>query len=431
MEKFRCPSFTKAIIPDFFDFLTNAWLNPEKFKVYEKEDNKLELVSVNKVNGLLYFIEFKIIQNTPYINISLIDEKYLVKETRYESEPKEILSSILMNERMLEHFKDVEKQSNGKYTKEDRINDKFNIYQVEELFDFFKYIDYQKGLENSYLLYQDIDKYGQSVLDIFNFLFSVYENKKFKNKLVLGDADYHYYKLDLPNKQIITYSNSASCLSDFYTFEKDLTTGRIRVFYDLVDNVQKKGFKFQYITIGKYPKIVQHYIENEVPVLIIENNIVTKNIQPNIIEHMFYINEGLSVYLDVDIPVNFDRTSYQEVLKYITIEDFNVLYSAILWSDDSKWKKGPNGYYVHFNHDMFHKEPKIKPMDFHDKGYISIFRKDSIIMTVPKDIAPDWVDFVKNGYEYVIKNSQNLLVCGLDEHEFKKVKNHLESVNLN
>lgn len=69
---------------------------------------------------------------------------------------------------------------------------------------------------------------------------------------------------------------------------------------------------------------------------------------------------------------------------------------------------------------MFHKEPKIQHMGCNDKGYISIFRDDSIIMTVPQDIAPDWIDFIKEGYKYVINNHQDLPVCDLNKNNFKK-----------
>lgn len=51
-------------------------------------------------------------------------------------------------------------------------------------------------------------------------------------------------------------------------------------------------------------------------------------------------------------------------------------------------------------------------------------------MTVPQDIAPDWIDFIKEGYKYVINNHQDLPVCDLNKKEFQKVKNHLQSVNL-
>lgn len=423
-------TFATSIVPDFFDFLDAVIYDKEKFSLFKhsKEDKEIDLLSVKTSKKKNYLISLK----PSKLTISLVDKKFKNSKKENQTEPHIILSTILLSKDFLKVFASASQDEI-----EEIINGFFKIVDKDELLDFFKEYEYHLGLENFYLLnnksqtteFENED--GEAISADLIFLFSVYKNRKFTKSLSLGDDDYHYNKLTIPNKEIISYSNSASDLSDVYIFEKDLITNNIKVFYDTYEGVENKGFKCESIVIGKYPKVIKHYIENESPIFEIENNIVIKNSSNRFKDDLYWITKALSEYLNIDIPLPFDSSSFEEFLNHVVITDMNVIYSCVLWGYETKWVKGEKGFYLKFDRDMFYSEGNYMRPEPTGKGYISLFdRKKSSIMKAPKDIAPDWIDFVKKGYEYVINNYAEFRVCEAKEKDFVAVEKHLKSIGI-
>lgn len=423
-------TFATTIVPNFFDFIDSIVYNKEKFSLHRhsKEDREIDLLSIKTSNKKNYLVSLK----HPKLTISVVDKKFKNSKIEDQAKPHIILSTIIMSKDFLKVF-----AAAGQNEIDGIINTLFKIVDEHELLDFFKEYEYHLGLENFYLLHDESqiseiqNEDGEDILADLNFLFSVYKNRKFKKSLSLGDDDYHYNKLTIPNKEIISYSNSASDLSDVYIFERDLITNHIKVFYDTYKGVENKGFNCESIVIGKYPKVIKHYIENESPIFEIENNIIIKNSSNRLKDDIYWITKALSEYLNIDIPLPFDSSSFEEFLNHVVITDMNVIYSCVLWGYETKWVKGEKGYYLNFDRDMFYNEGNYMRPEPTGKGYISLFdRKKSSIMNVPKDIAPDWIDFVKKGYEYVINNHAEFRVCEAKEKDFVAVEKHLKSIGI-
>lgn len=313
MKEIYFKQFGHLFCNDYENFM--SFLKDKSFfkQIKDKKHNHKDLISYEsneKYNGLSYIVK---IQSNPFsetISFYSCSGDYFNSENEYSNNLNRLFSldlklfNICNNMRNNPLIKKAFEIMGD--TSMNNAPNVLNVGDIEGLKQFFIDCDYQLGLENFHELIEDYSEHDEEILFKINFILDMYNNKKFTKKLLLGDS-YHYVKCDAEGKEVFSYASDASD-DYFFIFEKDIETKNIRVFFDFMSNIDKKQFKFSSCVVGKYPKIVNHYLLNETPCFISSNgnNKVEKNTQTFLFQDIDYIASSLAEHLKIKLPKIFD-----------------------------------------------------------------------------------------------------------------------------
>lgn len=284
------------------------------------------------------------------------------------------------------------------------------------------------------------DKYHYFEEDMANYNFGLKRDidviiesaKHFNRKLTLGSDCFNKHVFG--DKEVIAYTSTSACVTTFILYERDVVTGHIRIFEELENNVDDEKFPHDTIVIGRYPKIVQYYIENTDPCVVIENDVVIKNDNPHVVLTSSFIATSLAEEYSIEKRVPYDITSLASVMEYLITDNINLLYTYGMWSSNAKWKKNEQGrYYIELPEDMLATRKRGTPMVHGGKayGYITDYRFKSPMNKIPEsgEIEPEWLDLIVKSFTFVSKYRKKLDVCEINDNDLKQVEDKLLSRN--
>lgn len=409
--------------------------NTDLFCVLEKEGKMLKIASNEKYNDKLYMLEMTSYSFPSHVNVYEIDEKYLNKKTRYEVEPYQIFGLAPVNQSYIDKVNEIFETNKINDLEQVKISDfsqHYKIFDIEASVDFFKAFNLKHTLENVPTLIEESLEEDKSLIRDLSFLFDVYDHEEFKDTLTLGDADIHFDKLDYKDKKVITYSSSSSCVSTFTTFVKE-PNGNMKVFFDYVDRIPKK-FKIEYITIGQYPNIIEHYIENEKPIFEYKDGKIIRNNCSHLKSELYYITSSLSQEIEVEIPLFFNKESLEELMKFTKFRNLNGLY-LMLFNEHSKWKfnQDNTGRFIALDKEMYsdveRSKLELEKDDFTDSLYIYELTK-SPIMRMPKNALPEWKELAINAFLYVKENYKKFSYSNITKKDINLIEKKLKEDGL-
>jgi len=305
------------------------------------------------------------------------------------------------------------------------IEQNCEIWNVNKLFDFLKDIDF-KCFDEALLIYnkQKKQKNKEIVFTIKN-LFNVLDKIKYGNYRISDECFEYSFAKQNENYQmayIIKYNQA-------YFFEKDKNT--IKIFKE-EDPYSQRNAGFSYFGLHK-DKIKQQkalisnkkYFKSKTPIFEI-NSKKTINNDLVFFENLIAFILHLYTKNQIEIPLPFDKEKLEDIVQHIKYLDLNNMYVDFLWNTEAnvKWKKGASGYFLSIDPLLFNFDKLAKPVKLIKNEHtasVSSFNKNSNIMNLPKNISPEWIDFVKKSYEYVLKNHRNFKFSNLKDSDFEKV----------
>lgn len=306
------PQFGQLFCNDYEKFISS--LKTSKFfkEVKGKNHNNKDLISYvsnERYNGLSYIIKAR---STPFSKtLTLYSCKREYFKARQDVYPTlnrlfsmdlrtlDIHNNTSNNTELRKMFDEL----GAPFT--DNVPNVLTVGDIDGLKQFFIDSNYELGLKNFEKLIEDYSEYDDEFLFKLNFIFDMYQNTKFKKKLMLGDS-YHYIKCDVDGKEVFSYANDSSD-DYFFIFERDVNTKNIRVFFDFMSNIDKHTFNYKSCVVGEQPNIVKHYLLKEIPCFESAdgNSKVIKNTQTYLLDDIEYIASTLAKHLKVKLPEIF------------------------------------------------------------------------------------------------------------------------------
>jgi len=427
---------SKEIIERSNDFYKEI-KNSNKFKIKEDSEDLKSFISNKKFNGFYYEIKFKLTESgLKHFITSIKKGKNLKSFEDYFTES--IISFPLID------VEKMKKKFENKYLNKDEFSDEdmvssfvevlseisFSLNDIRGFKDFLNVFQLN-SIKSEFLDYclDDINVYEIESSVYLKTIFNAYKvMPKYKS---FNDNDYHYCKYEFNNKEILVFSNSASCLSYFIIFEKEIKNESYKVYLDIVDNIENK-FKFDSIIIGKYPEIIKYYVENKEPDLEFKNGKFISINNPNVIKHLDDHYDMLFKMYQKKIKKEYDEENLEDVLKYMKLSNLNGLYTYGLWSTESKWIKNKEGeFYIDFG-DLVgllkNNENGLSLIDG-DAGYVSLVRDNSPMIKIPKGkIKKDYLNLIKESYKFVKENKEKMKVCDITDKQIEKVEKILKDI---
>lgn len=312
MKEAYFAQFGQIFCNDFENFI--AFLKASKFfkEVKGKKYTNNDLVchqSIGKHNGLSYIIKTR---NTPFSKtltlFSCKGEYFKAKQEVYPALNRLFsvdLKTLAMSNAMKNNAEIQKIFADLGAPETNNAPNVLSVGDIDGLKQFFVDCKYELGLNNFEKLIEDYSEYDDEFLFKLNFILDMYQNTKFKKKLMLGDS-YHYIKCDVDSKEVFSYANDSS-EDYFFIFERDINTKNIRVFFDFMSNIDKNTFNYKSCVVGDQPNIVKHYLLNETPCFesVDGNTKVIKNTQTYLLDDIEYIASTLAKHLKVKLPEIF------------------------------------------------------------------------------------------------------------------------------
>ncbi len=413
--------------------------NSNKFQIKEDSENIKSFISNKKINGFYYEVKFKLANSgLKHFIASVKKEKNIENFKDYFSNAVIVFPLINVQEMK-------EKVQNDPLKKYEELNDgtdmisslievlserSFSINDIKSFREFINLFEI-KSISSEMLDHclEDINIYELESNIYLKTIFNAYDLMP-KSKS-FNDNDYHYNKYEFNNKDILVFSNSASCVSYFIIFEKDKNNEDYKVYLDVIDNIDN-NFKFKSIIIGKYPEIIKHYVENKDPDLEFKNGRFTSINNPNIIKHLDDHYDMLFKMYQKKIKKEYNEEDLEEVLKYMKLSNLNELYTYGLWSKESKWIKNEKGeFYIDF-------EDLVGLIKYNENGlsliedqtsYVSVVVDNSPMLKIPKGkIKKDYLNLINESYKFIKNNKEKMKVCDVTDKQIEKVGKILNDI---
>jgi len=419
MREIELPTFSGAVVMVMEDMFLTALKNGDmkKLSQIKNYNNKTEttLITQNPYNGFQYIFKLD-----DMLTIYRIQKDKVEKQDMYR---EHIMSTLIASPSALEKFKkDGEFKLMSSYG--------FHISSIKHLKQMMVDLNLNHFDDKYHYFEQDMALYDFGFKSDVNVVFEAATH--FKRKLTLGSD--HFNKYVFENKEVVAYTSDSACVTTFILYERDLETGNIRIFEELEENVDDKKFPHDTIIIGRYPKIVQHYIENTEPCAVIENSVVIKNENPHVVLTSCFVASTLADEYSIQTQVPYDVTSLTSVMDYMFSDNINLVYTYGLWTSKAKWKKNEHGrYYIEFTDDMLSIKKRNSPMVHGGKnyGYITDYHFKSPMNTIPEqgDIEPEWLDLVVKSFTFVSKYRKKLDVCEVTDNDLQQIEAKLLARN--
>lgn len=415
MRNIELPKFSGAVSvvleAVFLEGLKNGAF--QKLSEETKYNNKIEttLITQHKYNGFQYIFKLDEVFSIYRVAQEKVDNQ--------ETDREHIITATLASPAQWEKFK-----LDGKFKL--MSSHRFVVSNISLV----KKMMIDLGLnhfDDKYDLFEDDMKvYDFGFKRDIDIIFSSAD--LYKKKLNLHDDWFHQYTFG--NKKVISHTNTSACLTTFILYELNTDTGTIRVFEELEENVDEKKFPHSTIIIGKYPKIVEHYIENSEPCVIIENGNIIKNDNPHLIISTSFNAHALANNFSIEKAKPYDISRLSSVMEYMSYENINLLYSYGLWSSAVKWKLNEQGeYYIAFSDEMIseHKRSEAIIHDSNDYGYISTYSSKSAMFKLPNGkVAKEWLDLVVKSHSFVSKYIKKMAVCEVTKKDLDTVETWIQ-----
>lgn len=312
------------------------------------------------------------------------------------------------------------------------IDYQFDLIAIDEMKLFFKHMDIQIFDQFYHFIDDELNNYKTIVKDDLEFMFNLSDGFN-KSLEVYGD---YFCKHNFGDVKTITYSSGSAVQERFTIYYHHTKTNEYRIYHNLVSNLDPTVFKINTTIIGRYKKIIDHQINHTEPCVIVQNGVVVRNNHMQVMSELVYNKESLAKKLKQPLRYAYDKSNLNSVLQYFDFDNINLLYTTVIWTGDSPWVKGDDGYYIDFKQSALINVPRNTPMVSNDEvlGWISYFQKSSTMLNLPDGhIAPEWKTLIANAYWHVFFNHDKMSVCSLTidtdttkESILEKVAIHLE-----
>lgn len=419
MRSIELTRFSAAVVMVMEDMFLTALKNGDfkKLSQVKNYNNKTEttLITQKPYNDFQYIFKLDEMLTVYRIQKNKVDQQEMYRE--------HIMTTLLTNPAQLEKLKvDGGFQTMASY--------QFYISSMSNLKQMMVDLNLNHFDDKYHYFEEDMATYNFGFKNDIDVVFEA--GKHFNRKLTLGSDCFNKHVFG--DKEVISYTSTSAGVTTFILYERDMVTGHIRIFEDLEDNVDEEQFPHDTIIIGRYPKIVQHYIENTAPCVVIENDVILKNENPHVVLTSSVIAYTLADEYSIKKRVPYDVTSLASVMDYMVIDNINLLYTYGLWSSDAKWKKNEHGrYYLELTEDMLATRKRGTAMVHGSKsyGYITEYRFRSPMNKIPEtgEIEPEWLDLVVKSFTFVSKYRKKLDVCEVTEKDLKAVEAKLLARN--
>ena len=426
MDNIYYKKFATYISPKIVSSVTNMFANGELQQVSQNIEERQFLFSTAKINNSIYHFNIKRDTTPPIVTISVLDPS--TQEKRF------ILSTVFYTEQVIDKLK-------GQINTEELIINHFSIGNMKYVTDMFYDLKCDFGLKAIEIFKNEFDcvkdEFNYNMNHIFNLPDKIYEIKG------LHYSDYfNVEKVYANSEETVFFIEVMQSVYIFYKSDQHTKIFLEKSIYD----AERKGFigrySYQYknnnILIGEDKlKRNSDYLLNEKPIYEIKNNIIVTNDFPMLFQDLKYVLTLSFNNYGIPYPTNCNKEKLSEVLSYINLPDLNKAYVEFLWNPENnvKWKKGENGSYLEINDNFLNfkkSEEKIKFNEFKDSKelFITVFDKNSSILNTPRDICPEWANFVKDSYDYVLNNHKEFFFSVLKDKDFEKVHKRLKSIGL-